>query len=170
MNGDLSWAHAGGGDSEYDAFIANNASGDGELIFGRVTYDMMVAYWPTPAAMENMPVVAEGMNGKSKVVFSRTMNAATWNSTRLVKDDSAAEIRKMKGESGDSMVILGSGSIVSLLASENLIDEYHLVVVPVVLGKGRTMFEGLKAITFLKLTGTRTFNNGKVLLSYERET
>jgi dihydrofolate reductase len=73
----------------------------------------------------------------------------------------------MKKEPGEDLVILGSGSIVSQLAPEGLIDEYQFVVVPVVLGKGRTMFDGVKDKLVLKLTKTRPFSNGKVFLSYE---
>ena len=93
---------------------------------------------------QGRPVVAERMNNLPKVVFSRTLDEATWNNTKLVKGDPAAEMRTMKKESGEDMVILGSGSIVSRLAQEGLIDEYQIVVTPVVLGEGRTMFEGVK--------------------------
>ena len=84
-------------------------------------------------------------------------------------DDLAAEIRKMKNEPGTGMAILGSGSIVSQLAPEGLIDEYQVVVNPIVLGNGRTMFDDIKARLNLKLTKTRTFGNGKVYLCYEPE-
>jgi dihydrofolate reductase len=85
-----------------------------------------------------------------------------------VKGDMAAEIRKMKKEPAEGMAIMGSGSIVSQLTQEGLIDEYQIVVNPVVLGKGRTMFEGVKEKLNLKLTKTRAFGNGKVFLCYER--
>ena len=164
-NGDMSWAHKQ--DPDWNAFVAGNASGGGELLFGRVTYDLMVSYWPTPLALQNNPVVAEQMNALPKVVFSRTMDRPSWNNTKLVKNNMAAEIRKMKQEPGPGMVILGSGSIVSQLAQEGLIDEYQIVVNPVVLGKGRTMFDGVKEKLPLKLTKTRAFGNGNVLLCYE---
>ena len=79
----------------------------------------------------------------------------------------AAEVRKMKQEPGPGMAILGSGSIVAQLAEEGLIDQYQIVVNPVVLGKGRTMFDGIKDKLSLKLTKTRSFGNGNVLLCYE---
>jgi len=87
--------------------------------------------------------------------------------TRLVKGDIAPEVRRLKKESGKDIVILGSGSIVSQLASEGLIDEYQVLVNPVVLGQGRTMFDGIKGRLNLKLTKTRAFGNGKVFLCYE---
>jgi dihydrofolate reductase len=114
-----------------------------------------------------MPVVAEGMNNMPKVVFSRTLDHVSWNNTTLVKGDLAAEIRRMKQEPGEGMAILGSGRIVSQLAREGLIDEYQFVVNPVVLGAGRTMFDGVKEKLSLKLTKTRAFGNGNVLLCHE---
>jgi dihydrofolate reductase len=165
MNGDMSWAH--NEDAEFNAFVEGNASAGGELLFGRITYELMASYWPTPRAIQNYPVVAKGMNSLPKVVFSRTMDKASWNNTKLVKGDVAAEIRKMKQEPGKDMVIMGSGSIVSQLAHEGLIDEYQIVVIPVVLGKGRTMFDGIKERLALKLTKTRAFRNGNVFLCYE---
>lgn len=165
MNGDMSWAPKN--DAEWNAFTAENASGNGVLVFGRVTYDMMASFWPTPAAMEMMPAVAAGMNSMPKIVFSRTLNEVTWNNTKLVKGDIVAAMRKLKQESGPGMVILGSGSIVVQFAQEGLIDEFQIVVHPLVLGKGRTLFDGVKEKLALKLINSRTFGNGNVLLCYE---
>lgn len=164
-NGDMSWAHKN--DAEWNTFVADNAKGDATLLFGRITYDLMARFWPTAYAMESMPIVAEGMNRLPKVVFSRTLDQATWNNTRVVKGDLSAEVRKMKEKTGSDMVIMGSGSVVSQLAQDRLIDEYEVVVNPIVLGQGRTMFEGLKEKLNLQLTKTRTFGNGNVFLSYE---
>jgi dihydrofolate reductase len=136
-------------------------------LFGRVTYDLMAGYWPTPLAARNDPVVAEGMNWMPKVVFSRTLDKASWSNTKLVKGDLAQEVRKLKREPGEDIAILGSGSIVSQLTQELLIDEYQIVVNPVVLGEGRTMFDGVKNKLMLKHTRTRAFGNGNVLLCYE---
>jgi dihydrofolate reductase len=163
--GDMSWAHKR--DAEWSAFAGENARGGGVLLFGRKTYELMAGYWPTPMALQNSPEVAEGMNSFSKVVFSRTLDSASWKNTRLVKCDLAAEVRKMKNEDGEGMAISGSGSIVAQLASEGLIDEYQIALSPVVLGKGRTMFEGVKKSLNLKLMKTRAFANGNVMLWYE---
>lgn len=167
-NGDMSWAKADHQDPEWDAFVAGNASGGGVLVFGRITYEQMASFWPTAFATEHMPVVAKGMNSMPKVVFSRTLDQVSWNNTKLVKGDLPGEVRKMKEEPGDGMVILGSGSIVSQLTQQGLIDEYQVVVNPIVLGKGRTMFEGVKEKLTLRLTKTRAFGNGNVFLCYER--
>lgn len=167
VNGDISWARVGYQDAEWNAFIAGNANSGGLLLFGRITFELMASYWSTSYAIKNDPIVAERMNSRPKVVFSRTLDKASWNNTKLVKDNMAAEVRKMKEDSGKGMAILGSGSIVSQLAQEGLIDEYQIAVHPVVLGKGRTMFDGIKQKLTLKLTKTRTFRNGIVLLCYE---
>lgn len=165
--GDMSWAHTQ--DPEWDEFTASNASdgAGGALLFGRVTYQMMESFWPTPAAKEMNAAVAEGMSKMPKFVFSRTLDKVSWGNTTLVKTDPAAAVRKMKGEPGPDMAILGSGTIVSQLAQAGLIDEYQIVMVPVVLGKGRTLFEGVKEKLPLKRTRTRAFGNGNVVLWYE---
>ena len=167
--GSMGWAKGGRAtqDAEWDAFVAENAKGEGRLVFGRITYELMTSYWPTPLAKQHDPVVAERMNQMAKVVFSRKLDKATWNNTKLVKGDLATEMRKMKNEPGADMVILGSGSIVAQLAQAGLIDAYQVVVNPIVLGKGRTMFDGLKENLNLKLAKSRAFGNGNVFLSYE---
>lgn len=164
--GDLGWAYKDPTDAEWNEFVAGNAKGGGTLLFGRVTYELMAAHWPTPAAAENNPVVARRMNAGRKVVFSRTLDAASWDNTRLVKSDLASEVRKMKSEPGEGMAILGSGSLVSQLAQEGLIDEFQIVVHPVVIGRGKALFGGIRTKLVLRLVRTRAFGNGSVLLCY----
>jgi dihydrofolate reductase len=165
-NGDMSWAHKQD-DPEWNAFTAENAKSGGELLFGRVTYDLMASFWPTPAAAKMFPEVAEGMNKSPKVVFSRKMDQASWNNTRVIKGDLAEEIRKLKEAPGDGLVLMGSGSIISQIALAGVIDEYQMVVNPLALGKGRTMFDGIKDQLNLTLASTRAFKNGNVLLTYK---
>lgn len=164
--GDMTWAHKD--DPEWNGFVAGNASGEAVLVFGRVTYEMMASWWPTPQALQSMPVVAERMNSLQKVVFSRTLDRASWSNTTLVKGDMVAAIRQMKREPGNDLVILGSGSIVAQLAQEGLIDEFQIALNPIALGAGRTMFAGIRERLHLKLTQTRSFANGNVFLRYER--
>lgn len=166
-HGDMRWAYRPDPDPEWDAYVAGNASGDATLVLGRVTYDLMQSYWPTPMAMEQNPVVAKRMNALSKFVFSRTLDKASWENTRLMKGDAVEEMRKLKGGRGEDMVILGSGSLVAQFAAAGLIDVYQLVVNPRALGAGRTLFAGLQKPLGLKLTKTRKFNNGNVVLEYE---
>ena len=162
---DMRWARTQ--DPEWTRFQGENAGGEAELLFGRKTYDMMASFWPTPRAMQSMPSVAERMNRLRKTVFSRTLDKATWQNTRVVQGDLVAEVQRMKSEPGPSMLILGSGQIVAQLTQAGLIDEYQLVIVPVVLGAGRTLFEGVTARPRLKLVKSRTFDNGRVVLWYE---
>jgi len=165
-NGEFAWAKSHM-DPEFNAFVADNARLGGTLIFGRITYQLMASYWPTPQAMKSDPIVADSMNKSAKVVFSRTLNSADWNNTRLVKTDLVSEIRKLKSESSDDLVILGSGSIVSQLAQAALIDEFQVVVNPIILGEGRIMFGGLKHSVGLKMTRNRVFASGNAFLCYE---
>jgi dihydrofolate reductase len=164
-SGDMRWAKKQ--DPEWNAFTASNASGGGVMLFGRITYQLMESFWPTPAAMEMAPEVAKAMNDMQKVVFSRTLERTSWKNTRLVKGDIVAETRRMKLQPGPGLVILGSGSIVSQFAQAGLIDEYQIVVNPIVLGKGRTLFEGVHERFALKRITARPFENGNVVLSYE---
>jgi dihydrofolate reductase len=163
-NGDMSWAHKQ--DPEWTSFAEGNASGGGVLVFGRVTYDLMASFWPTARAAEIFPVIAERMNNLPKIVFSRTLDKASWNNTTLIKDDIVAAMRKLKEQPGPDMVIMGSGSIVSQFTDAGLIDEYQIVVNAIVLGGGRTMFNGVKERIGLGLQKTRAFKNGNVVLWY----
>ena len=166
-NSDMSWAHKN--DPEFNEFIWGNAkAGGGPLLFGRVTYEMMASFWPTSQAIEMFPDVAMAMNNYPKVVFSRTLERADWNNTRLVKDNLIDEVRRMKDEDGDDMVIMGSGTVVSQLTQAGLIDEYQFVVNPIVLGSGRTMFEGVDEKFGLQRTHIRSFGNGNIFILYER--
>lgn len=164
--GTIQWAHERQ-DEESKAFASSNASGRGALIFGRITYDEMAAFWPTPEAHKQLPVVAKGMNEMPKYVFSRTLDTVTWSNTTLLKGDPATEVRRLKKEAGPDLVIMGSGSIVSRLAASGLIDEYQFVIHPVVLGEGRTLFQsGVEKLSF-NLLSTRSLKNGNLVVRYE---
>ena len=166
-NGEMNFARNVAPDPEWDAFVEGNASGGGTtMLFGRLTYEMMASFWPTPEAETAMPVVAKTMNNSPKVVFSRTLDRADWSNTRLFKDDLPGEVRKLKAAEGPGMIIFGSGTIVSQLTREGLIDEYQFVVVPVVLGEGRTMFDVLNKAVAMTLLESRSFKNGNVFLRY----
>lgn len=165
-NGDISWHKV---DNEFQELAQEQSDSGKTLLFGRVTYQLMESFWPTAEALRDDPVVARGMNRSAKIVFSRTLARADWSNTRLVRDDPAAEVRRLKQGSGADLTVLGSGSIVSQLAEAKLIDEYHMLLVPVIIGKGRTMFSGIRERISLKLIRTRVFGNGNVLLVYAPE-
>jgi dihydrofolate reductase len=163
-NRDLSWHKHGAEENEYAGEMLKSGN---TLLFGRVTYEMMASYWPTPNAIKNDPIVAEGMNSADKIVFSRTLKKADWSNTTVVKDNIEEEIKKRKQMPGKNMTLLGSGSILTQFAEQGLIDEYQIMVDPVVLGDGTSMFKGIKDKLDLKLTMTRTFKSGVVLLCYQ---
>jgi dihydrofolate reductase len=164
LDGDISWHKHGVEENEYAADGLRSGS---TLLFGRVTYQLMASYWPTTLAMRNDPDVTAGMNRAEKIVFSRTLKEVDWSNTRLIKDNIAAEIKKMKQIPGKDLTLLGSGSILTQFAEHGLIDEYAIMVDPVIIGAGTPIFQGLRHKLELKHTMTRTFKSGVVLLCYQ---
>ena len=162
--GDMSWAHRD--DAEWRAFVAENSGGGGALLFGRVTYELMASFWPTEAGRAADAAVAERMTQMPKYVVSRTLAAPRWANTTVLAGDLVAEVRSLKAESGPDVTILGSGTIIPPLTDAGLIDEYQLVANPVVLGSGRTIFDGVGRRVALALTRTRGFANGNVVSWY----
>ena len=169
-NGDMSFAHKPPNDTEWQRFVAENAAADAALIFGRVTFEMMAGWWPTPAANAAMPEVAAPMNALPKIVFSRTLGSADWHNTTLINDDVVRTIRRMKAEPGPDLAILGSGSIVTQLVEAGLVDTIQVVVNPIALGAGRSFLAGLKRPRNFTLTRSRSFANGSLVLWYAQTT
>ena len=161
--GDISWHKH---DEEGGKMSEENLKSNNILLFGRVTYEMMGGFWPSPKAYEMFPEVAKGMNNAEKIVFSRTMEKAEWKNTRLIRDNIVDEIKAMKLQ-GKDMTILGSGRIVTMFAEHGLIDGYQFMVDPVAIGEGTPIFKGIRHHLDLKLTDTKALKNGSVLLSYE---
>jgi len=163
-NRDISWHNV---DDEFNQFAIEQASTVGAILFGRVTYELMASYWPTPAAQSDDPMVANLMNTLPKVVFSRTLQKAEWNNTRLIKDNVAEEILKMKQEPGNDLAVFGSANLLSSLMQMNLVDEHRVMVNPVLIGSGTPLFRNIAQKVDLKLVKTRTFKSGNVLLYYQ---
>lgn len=163
-NGEINWHQHGGEEAEYSA---ESLKAESMLLFGRVTYEMMASFWPTPDAMKSLPEVAEGMNKAEKIVFSRTMKKADWNNTRVISGNIVEEVKKLKESSPKDMTILGSGSILTQFAEAGLIDDYQFMINPVALGAGEPIFKGLKNILNLELISVKTFKNGILLLNYK---
>jgi dihydrofolate reductase len=160
--GDMSWAHAGQEDPEFAAWVGGNANQGGELLFGRNTYQIMEAFWPTPAAAQQMPEVARGMNAARKYLASRTVQPA-WSNTRLLKGELTDAVRELKAQDGPTITVLGSGSVVAQLGEAGLVDQYMFVTIPVSLGAGRTVFsKGRK----LRLVDHRAFRCGNLAATY----
>jgi dihydrofolate reductase len=153
-------------DEEFETFAADQLSQADTILFGRVTYEGMATYWPTPEAIANDPAVAERMNALEKVVFSRTLERVRWSNSRLAGEDVAGEVRRLKEQPGKDILLLGSSDLAVTLAAEGLIDEYRIMVNPVVVGHGKPVFAGLARDVSLTLLTARTFGNGNVLLTY----
>ncbi len=169
-NGEIDWFKVIKKDDEWEKYTHEQSSRSGNtLIFGHTTYEMMKSYWPTPDAIKNDPGMARVVNNSPKIVFSKTMQnaeeAPNWKNIRLFHEIKPEEIIRLKEEEGEDFTILGSGSIVQQFANLGLIDEYQLVIVPIILGAGKSLFKDVKK-TNLKLLGSRAFKNGIVLLKY----
>jgi dihydrofolate reductase len=132
------------------------------LLLGRVTYQGFAKAWP---AMQDGQGFADRMNSLPKLVASRTLDKAEWNAT-LVKDNITEEVSRLKQQPGQNILIYGSADLVQTLIQANLIDEYRLLVYPVVLGKGKTLFKALTPPLNLTLVETKPFTTGVVLLNY----
>jgi len=163
-NRDISWHNV---DDEFNQFAVEQANAVGAILFGRVTYELMASYWPTPAAQSDDPMVANLMNTLPKVVFSRTLERADWDNTRLIKDNVAEEVLKMKQEPGNDLAVFGSANLLSSLMQMNLVDEHRVMVNPVLIGSGTPLFRNIDQKVNLKLVKTRTFKSGNVLLYYQ---
>lgn len=163
---DISWHQV---DQEFNEFSIEQLGRAGGLIFGRVTYQGMASYWPTPAANQDDPVVAGLMNSIPKYVFSKTLETAEWNNSHLINSDAVAELKKLKEQPGKDLFIFGSANLSSTFIKNGLIDEFRLMVNPIVLGKGGPLFNGNLEMLKLKLLDLKTFRNGNVLLYYQPE-
>jgi len=162
--GGVDWAHST--DPDYLRFVAGNAQGGGALLMGHRTYEMMAAWWPSEPARRAMPEVAEGMNRMPKYLVSRHPRRPEWAHTVQLDGALHEAVAALKREQGPDIAILGSGSLVTQLAEAALIDEFQFVVCPVVLPKGRPVFEEVGAMLSLRLVETRAFGSGHVFLRY----
>src|SRR6266516_6048569 len=133
------------------------------LLLGRRTYEGFATAWPT---MPGTGAYGERMNSLPKYVASTTLSEVTWNAT-LIKGNIAEEISKLKQQPGQDVLIFGSSELVHTLHERDLIDEYRLMVFPVVLGSGKRLFSGGNEKKVLKLVETRTLGSGVVVLTYQ---
>lgn len=165
--GEIDWHNY---DDEMGAFSTEQMKTLGALIFGHTTYELMANYWPTPDGIRSEPTVAGIMNTMPKIVFSKTLkevkDGPIWKNVTVLNEIKPEEIIKMKKQEGRDIAIFGSGTIVQQLSNLGLIDEYRLVVNPIILGKGKLLFENVKEFK-LKLLKTRNFKNGNILLYYQ---
>lgn len=161
---DIDWHNV---DEEFNEFAIQQLNGVDMLLFGRVTYEGMASFWPTQFAKEHDPIVAGKMNSTPKLVFSKTLDKADWENTRLVKKDIAEEISQLKHQPGKDIAIFGSANLTSSLLQMGLVDELRLMINPVILSSGTSVFKGIHEKLKLKLLRTQPFRSGNVLLCYQ---
>ncbi|HXD94724.1 MAG TPA: dihydrofolate reductase family protein [Bacteroidia bacterium] len=167
QNEDTTWhSHR----EEAGKFANEASSADNILLFGRKTYEMMASFWPTPMAAELFPIMAKNMNKSEKIVCSKTLKNVDWNNTTILKGDLVEQIKQLKQNAKKNITILGSGSLLTQLSDAGLIDQYTIMLDPVALGKGTSIFEGIQSNLELKLVSSRVFEkDGVVLLNYEKK-
>lgn len=154
-------------DIEFNEFARHQLKEVDILLFGRVTYELMANYWPREFAIKNDKIIANKMNSIAKIVFSKTLEKADWNNTVLIKENVTEEILKLKLQQGKDIAIFGSSDLAAGLMQTDLIDELRIIINPVVLGNGKSIFKGIKNRYNLKLIKTKTFRSGNVLLCYQ---
>lgn len=160
-NWDLPW-HEGVWGEELEQFSLDQLRSADMLVFGRITYEGMAAYWQTAKGD-----VANYMNSLPKVVCSRTLQSVAWNNTVLVRDDAAGEVARLKHQGDGNMFVFGSAKLSRTLMNEKLFDEYRLGIAPVIHGEGRLLLnEGLKPQA-LQLLEARPLSTGCIILRYQ---
>jgi dihydrofolate reductase len=198
LNCELDWHNV---DQEFVDFAVRQLRETSTILFGRKTYQMMADFWSTEMAKKEDPLTAELMNSLPKIVFSKTLEKADWQNTRLVKENILAEIERLKeskgegGEENKDIAIFGSSNLVVNLIGQGqraqetqktqkaneqggqdkknirptkfVIDEFRIMVNPVVLGKGHAFLNGIRERLSLRLVGSQVFSSGNVLLRYE---
>jgi dihydrofolate reductase len=138
------------------------------LVFGRVTYEGMAAYWTDPVLSKQEGEIAELMNGIPKLVFSKTLKSAEWNNTTIISENASAEMRKLKEQGGSDMYVFGSANLSETFVNDDLFDEYRIGIAPVILGSGRPLFRQGIASKNLSLISTQQLLNGGVILKYSK--
>ncbi len=168
LNHDLSWHHT---DDEFNNFAIKQTGEVGTILFGRRTYEMMADYWSKDAAYaENPAKIVHQMNDIPKVVFSHSLAIATWSNTKLVSTGVESFVRDLKTSAKQDLAIFGSNNLMVSLAEVGLVDEFRIMLNPVALGRGTALFTGLTRRFDLRLTSTRAFKNGNLLLTYHPST
>lgn len=169
-NGEMDWVG-----QFYDEAMGNYendlVSAADTLLLGRVTYESFAGSWPKvpedPTSPPGLIEYAHKLNAMRKIVFSKSLERVEWNNSSLMREVLPEEITRLKQEPGSDMVIYGSASIVQELTNLGLIDEYQLLVHPLVLGSGKPLFQDIKQRVTLKLEQTKTHPSGVVILYYQ---
>ena len=177
-DGKLDWVVP---EPEIDKAAAGQIGAFDTVLFGRRTYEMFASFWPRalddpktapnphgPARSPEMHAMAVMLNDATKLVFSKTLKETSWKNSHIVRDFSAREIDALKKQQGKDIIIFGSGSIVTLLADNDLIDEYQLLVQPVLLGSGKPLIRHGSHRAKITLQEAKGYPSGNVMLRYVR--
>jgi dihydrofolate reductase len=160
--GELDWPNV---DQEFHDYSTRQLNDIETLLFGRATYEHMAQFWPTSEAFDALPVTAGRMNSVHKLVFSSTLTEATWENTELVAGDPVAKIEELKRRPGEGdLALFGSSTLTASLLEAGVVDEVRVMVNPILLGGGVSLFTGLTDRVKLRLARTISFRNGNVLL------
>ena len=157
--GEIDWFHV---DAEFLEYSRQMLDNTGALLFGAVTYQLMANFWPS-----SKDVNARRMNSLEKFVISSTLRDVSWNNSRILQGDIQEEVAKLKSLPGKDLVVLGSARLASFLLQKNLVDEYRVILQPILLGPGSPLFPNITHRLPMKLLTTRIFHSGGVLLSYQ---
>lgn len=163
-NGELDWHNV---DEEFNDYAIGLLNSVDTLLFGRKTYELMAAYWPTPLAAEDDPVVAGLMNNLKKVVCSNTIREVNWQNSELLNGDAAEHIAQLKQQPGKDIAIFASCGLMQSLMPSKLVDEYRIITNPTLLGRGKPLLEGLSERLSLQYDKAWVFNSGNVLNYYK---
>ncbi len=147
---------------ELEQFSIEQSKSIGMLLYGRVTYQGMADYWS-----KEKGEIADFMNSVPKIVFSRTLDKADWTNTRLVKDNVAEEVAKLKQQPGKDLFVFGSANLSSTFMQHDLFDEYRLGLVPVLLGRGNSLFKTSEERKNLKLVEASPLKSGCTILRFQ---
>jgi dihydrofolate reductase len=145
---------------ELEQYAIGQSRSTDVVVFGRVTYEGMAAYWPSQSG-----AIADFMNDVPKIVASRTLDKPEWNNARVVKD-AVAEIAKLKEQPGGNLFVFGSARLSASLTEHGLFDEYHLCLVPILLGTGNPLFKNGRERQPMQLLEARPLQTGAVILHY----
>jgi dihydrofolate reductase len=149
-------------------YIKENVLTSDAFLVGRVTYEMLAAYWPNHK--NNEMGVADRLNSAPKYVVSSTLKKAEWNNSTIINEDVVEEITKLKQQPGQDILVFGSATLVESLMAANLIDEYRFLVHPIIMGSGKRFFRDEMVATKLKLVKTKTLAHGVTLDCYQSTT
>jgi len=158
-DGDINWHYV---DEEHEAIAVKLLDASGLLLFGRVTYEMMAGYWPSAPS----DPIADRMNALPKAVISASLSSVDWNGTQLIHGDAAQAVRKLKQQTQGNITVLGSGRLAAALMDARLVDEYHIMVCPIALGSGLSLFSRLRSPHSLTLSTASSRRNGVMDLRY----